>query len=310
METNFLERLHREVLVAWMPMQTFLVEEYGKPMEEHLSVWVLDHPEAFQDALRRSYASGCDMGHAAVQASSPFRSKPFGKSVRDRIYELNYKSAKLAKEVTPQDCYVVGNISHSNPDFLEPLGNMTYNEVYEGYKLQISALVEGGVDVLHISGNHIDEGIIAIKVAKDICDLPIMGHNVFYVGKTGFKSMMGHNPKESASRFQEAGADVFGTNCGLMTKSTDSSEWYPAATSLVKEMRLGCDIPLCIMPDPGMPRLVNDKTVWPASPEEMASEVLNWVDAGARVIGGCCGTNLEHYRSISEILKQKGLKNS
>ena len=96
MASDFMERLRSDILVAYMPMQTFLVEEYGKPMEQHLSEWVLDHPEEFQDAIRRSYAAGCDMTHTATQASSPFRSQPFGKAVLDRIYEFNVKSAKLA----------------------------------------------------------------------------------------------------------------------------------------------------------------------------------------------------------------------
>ena len=302
MPTDFLERLRSEVLIAWMPLQTFLVEEYRKPMEQHLSVWVLDHPDEFQEAIRRSYDAGCDMTHTATQASSPFRSKPFGTEILDRIYELNYKSAKLAKEVMPKDHYVIGNVSHSNPDFLEPVGNMTYEEVYEGYKEQISGLVEGGVDILHISGNHIEEGIIAIKVARDLCDLPIIGFDVFYPSKKGFRSQMGNSPIESAAKFQEADADIVGTMCGLMTKSEDTSGWYPAATALVKEMRQGCSKPLSIMPDPGIPQIVAGKTVWPASPEEMAREVLNWVHSGARIVGGCCGTSLEHYKAISAVL--------
>jgi 5-methyltetrahydrofolate--homocysteine methyltransferase len=248
------------------------------------------------------------MGHTATQASSPFRSKPFGKEVMDRVYELNFKSAKLAREVTPKDCYVVGNISYSNPDFLEPLGNMTYDEVYEGYKLQISGLADGGVDLFHISGNHIDEGVIAIKVAKDLTNIPVIANDVFYPTKKGFRSMMGLDPKTSAARLQEAGADVVGTNCGLMTKSLDTSEWYPAATTLIEELRQGTDKYLCMQPDAGLARLVEGKTVYPASPEEMASEVLNWVNAGVNLVGGCCGTGLEHYRKIMKVLRGKGLR--
>ena len=304
MSSDFLQRLRNEVLVYFVPMQTFLVEEYGKPMEEHLSEWVLAHPEEYKDAARRSFAAGCDMVHTATQASSPFRSMPFGQKMADRVYEFNYKSAKLAREVTPEDCYIVGNISHSNPDFLEPLGSMTYDEVYEGYKIQILGLAEGGVDVFHIAGNHIDEGVIAIRVAKDFTNIPVIGHDVFYPTKKGFRSMMGLDPKTSATKLDAAGADVVGTNCGLMTKSLDASEWYPAATNLVKEMRQGCSKPLSIQPDPGIPQLVNGRTVWPASPGEMASEVLNWVDAGARLVGGCCGTHLEHYSMIAEVLRE------
>jgi 5-methyltetrahydrofolate--homocysteine methyltransferase len=308
MASDFVQRVNNDILVAFLPMQTFLVEEYGKPMEQHLSEWVLDHPEEFQSAIRRSFAAGCDMTHTATQASSPFRSQPYGKAMVDRVYELNFKSAKLAREVTPEDHYVVGNISHSNPDFLEPLGNMTYDEVYEGYKLQILGLAEGGVDVFHIAGNHIEEGIIAIKVANDLTDIPVIAHDVFYPTKKGFRSMMGLDPKTSAARLHRTGAEVIGTNCGLMTKSRNASEWYPSATTLVKEMRQGTDRPLCIQPDPGIPQIINSKTVWPVSPEEMASEVPNWVDAGAHIVGGCCGTGLEHYGGISTVIRERRAK--
>jgi len=303
MTMDFLERVGNDVLVACMSLQTILVQEYGKPMEDHLSVWVIDHPGEFQDAVKASFAAGCNMVHTATQASSPFRSRPFGQSVVDRIYELNYQSAKLTKEVTPEGYYVIGNISHSNPDFLEPVGDLTFDEVYEGYKQQISGLADGGVDVFHIAGNHIDEGIIAIKVAKDLTDIPVIAHDIFYPTKKGFRSMMGLDPRTSAAKLHQTGAEIIGTNCGSMTKSLDTAEWCPAATALLEEIRQSTDRPLSVQPDPGVPQLLNDKTVWPVSPEEMASEVPNWVEAGVRVVGGCCGTGLEHYRKISEAVR-------
>lgn len=290
-----------DVLLHYAPLHSLLAD-WGKDLESHLSEWIINHPDAYQDALRQSFAAGCDFACTQTQASSPWRAEPFG--LRDRIYEFNFKSAKLARQVTPPDRYVLALVSTTNPDFLEPLGNMTYNEVYEGYKEQMSALLEGGIDVFLIVGNHIDEGVIAIKVAKDLCDLPIIAQNVFYAGKKGFRTMVGVDPKAASARLQEAGADVVGASCGLMTKSLDTSEWFPAATILVKEMRQGCSSPLSIQPDPGIPQLINGKTVWPVSPEEMANEVPNWIDTGARIIGGCCGTTLEHYRKLSAVLRE------
>lgn len=302
---DFMERLRDtdDVLIIFQAIQTLLVDEYAKPMEEHLSMWILDHPEALQDALRRIYAAGCDIAPVGTQASSPFRAKPFGQAVVDRIYELNYKSAKLAKEVTPKGHYTQAVISTSNPDFLEPLGNMTYDEVYKGYLEQIKGLVDGEVDLITVAGNHIEEAVIAIKAIKDYTDIPINVSNSFYAGKKGFRTMMGLDPVAASARLQETGAEIIGANCGLMTKSLNTSEWCPAATTLVKEMRQGTDKYLSIAPDPGLPQLINGKTVWPVSPEEVAKEVPNWVDAGARIVGGCCGTNLEHMRKISAVLR-------
>lgn len=297
MATDFLEKLRNDIISLYMPMQTFLVAEYGKPMEEHLSEWVVAHPKEFQDALRRSYAAGCDLGHTATQASSPFRSKPFGQAVVDRVYEFNFKSAKLAREVTPRDRYVVGNISSTNPDFLEPLGNMTYDEVYEGYKEQILALAEGGVDVFHISGNHIEESVIAIKVANDLTDIPVMAFNVFFTGKKGFRTMMGLDPEAASARLNETGVDVIGMNCGLVS--------YKDATEVIRQMRRGTDKYLGVQPDAGLAQLIKGETVYPATPDELEGVLPDWIDAGAWVLGGCCGTSLEHYRRISAVLRER-----
>jgi len=302
---DFMERLRNtdDVLVMFFSMQTLLVDEYGKPMETHLGEWILAHPKEFQDSLRRLYTSGHDMVHPGTQANSPFRAKPFG--LQDKVYELNYQSVKLAKEVTPEGCYVVGLLSTSNPDFLEPVGNMTYDEVYQGYREQVLPMLEAGADLIVVSGNHVDDAVIAIRVIKDHSDLPIIAGNVFYAGKKGFHMITGHDPKTASAMLQEAGADVVGFGCGLMTKSLDTSEWYPAATALLKEVKQGTDRYLFMVPDAGLAQLIKGKTVYPASPEEMAGEVLNWVDVGARIVGGCCGTSIEHGRKVSAVLRDR-----
>lgn len=210
--------------------------------------------------------------------------------------------------MTPPDRYVLGHVSITNPDFLQPLGNLTYEEVYEGFKEQMTALVEGGIDVFLLVGNQTDAGEIAAKVAKDICDLPIIFQNVFFATRKGFRTMLGLTPEEASARAERAGADVVGGSCGLMTKSLNTSEWYPSATRLVNEMRRGCGQYLSVQPDAGIAQLIEGKTVYPVSPDEMANEVYHWIEAGARIVGGCCGTNLEHYRKIARVLKEKGFR--
>ncbi len=308
---SFMERLRNtdDVLVHFGPIPTFLAAEYGYPLEEHVSVWIVDHPGEFQDACRRIYAAGHDSVQIGTQSASPFRSKPFGQTVVDRVYELNYRTAALTREVTPKDHYVVGIIGTTTPDFLEPLGNMTYGEVYGGYMVQIKGLVEGGVNVIAITGNEIEQTEIVIRAIKDrYPDTPVIARNIFYAGKKGFRTWAGLDPKAATARLHETGAEVIGAACGLMTKSLNTSEWYPAATALLKEMRQGTDKYLMVQPDPGVPQLINGKTIWPVSAEEMASEVINWVNVGARIVGGCCGTGLEHGTKVSAVLRERKVK--
>jgi 5-methyltetrahydrofolate--homocysteine methyltransferase len=308
MRTDLRKKLQetREVIVYGLPVHT-LLSDWGKDMESHLSEWIITHPDEYQDCVRQCIASGVDIVSTGTQASSPWRAETFG--LRDKVYELNYKSAKLAREATPPDRWVGGMTSCTNPDFLEPAGSMTYQEVYDGYKLQIEALLEGGADLIWMGGNHLEEAVIAIKVAKDLADVPVMVSNVFYAGKKGFRTMVGADPQTASARCQEAGADVIGFNCGLMSRdSHDPQQWYSGATELLKQVRQGTDRPMCSLPDPCLPELIDGLTVWAASPEDMARVIPDWVEAGARVVGGCCGTTLQHYQKVSEVLLQLGVK--
>jgi len=293
MASEFLDRLQRDWLILYAPMQTLLLE-WGKDQESHLSDWVLKNPEKFQEALVKSYEAGCEMGHTATQASSVFRAQPFDQ--QHRIHELNYESARLAREVTPPGCFVVGNISGSNPDFLEPYGSYTPEYVYEGYKEQIVALAEGGVDVLHISGNHQESMVIAVQAAKELTGLPVICHNTYYKGKKGFRTMMGYEPAKASKMIDDAGADVVGAICGLWS--------YEDGVALLGEMRLGTRKPLGCQPDAGLPDLIDGKTVHPATPEEMEKWAPRWIEAGGKVLGGCCGTSLEHYRRLAVVVKK------
>ncbi len=305
MPESLVERLQNtdEILLHYFPLHSALAD-WGKDLESHLSEWIVTHPDAYQEAIRLSLEAGCDFVSTSTQAASPWRAEVFG--MRSKVHEHNYLSAKLAKEVTPAGKYVAGFVSSTNPDFLEPLGKMTRQEVYNGYKEQISALLEGGSDVIMIVGNHIEESIIAIQVTKDLANVPIVAQNVFYLGKKGYRTMMGHDPATASRMLKEAGADVVGASCGLMKRPEDAADpknYYQFATRLVSEMRSGFDGFLSIQPNAGLARLVGGQTVYPATPEELAAEAPNWIKAGARIVGGCCGTSLEHYRQLAKAVR-------
>jgi len=289
---DFLERLESgEVLVAEGPIHT-LLEEKGRSLEGQLGEWIVDNPDDFQTVLKATYEAGCDLGHAGTQGNGRYRLADYG--LEDKVYELTLKATQLAKKVTPKNCYLLGTVGISGR-FLEPVGDMTVDEAYESFKEQIIPMLEGGVDVIRCVENDTEQVAIAIKAVRDLCDLPVRGDNVFYPGKTGIRTMMGVDVKTAAARLQESGADVIGATCG----------GFPIeyAITTVKEMRQACSKPLMIKPDPGLAQLVDDKTVQPVTPEEMAREVSGWIAAGASIVGGCCGATLEHLRMISAVVK-------
>jgi 5-methyltetrahydrofolate--homocysteine methyltransferase len=305
MPRNLVERLSAtdDVLLHYLPLHSALAD-WGKDLESHLSEWIVTHPDAYQEAIVKSVEAGCDFVSTSTQAASPWRAEVFG--MRDKVREHNYQSARLAKEVTPDDRYVAGFVSSTNPDFLEPLGAMTRQEVYDGYREQIEALLEGGSDLIMVVGNHIEEALIAMRVSRDLApDVAIVSQNVYFRGKKGFRSMMGHDPATGSRMLAQGGADVVGGSCGLMLRAEEGGtgdQYYQSAADLVREMRSGTDAFISIQPNAGLARLVDDETVYPAEPAQLAAHGPEWVEAGARIVGGCCGTNLEHYRRLAKAL--------
>lgn len=309
---DLLNRLRNtdDILLHYYPLHSALMD-WGKDLESHLSEWICTHKEIYQEALLKSYEAGCDFCSTSTQAASPWRAAVFG--LRHKVHEHNYLSAKWAREVTPPERYIAGFVSSTNPNFLQPVGNLTPEEVRDGYKEQIGALLEGGVDLIMVVGNQLDASVIAIHVAKSLSNLPVIAQNVFYRGKKGYRTLMGHDPVTASRRLQDAGADVVGASCGLMKRSEDSSDprsYFQFATTLVQEIRSASTVPVSIQPNAGLAQNVKGKTIYPATPDELAEAGPEWVEAGARIIGGCCGTSLEHYRKLRRAVEAMGKERS
>ena len=117
--------------------------------------------------------------------------------------------------------------------------------------------------------------------------------------------MVGDDPATGTRLLLDAGADVVGASCGLMKAegAADSRSYYECAASLVAEMRAATTAPLSIQPNAGMARLTDGKTVYPATPDELVQAAPIMVKAGARIVGGCCGTSLEHYRRLRALIQ-------
>ena len=306
MQGGFLERLKKgELMVADGPVHTILEQEQGRPLEGQLGQWIVDNQDKFQAVVKQTIEAGCDLAHAGTQGNGKYRLDVYKeelgisseKEVLDKVYETTFEATRLTKEVTPEHCYVMGTIGISGR-FLEPAGDMSFDEAYDSFKEQIIPMIDGGVDVIRIVENDTEQVVIAIKAAKDLCDLPVIGQNVFYPGKRGIRTLMGVEVKTATARLAEGGADVIGAVCGDVSPIGD-------ALDTVKEMREACDKPLLMKPNPGMAELINNQIVWPVTPQEMAEQISDWIDAGASIVGGCCGASLDHLRLISAVVESK-----
>ena len=175
--------------------------------------------------------------------------------------------------------------------FIEPYGDLTEEDVYESYEEMITYGVEAGVDLIHFETfMDIRELEIAIKAAKEVCDLPLLATVSFM--ESGML-LMGGSGKEVAKHLQEIGVDALGSNCGLGPK-----EMRP----ILREMREHTGLPIIMKPNAGLPVMMDGKPCYNVSPDKFAQAMKELVGEGAMMIGGCCGTTPEHIREMVRLM--------
>jgi 5-methyltetrahydrofolate--homocysteine methyltransferase len=206
------------------------------------------------------------------------------------VREVNLAGARLARAAARDGQYVLGDMS-STGKMLQPYGKLSEDEAFAAFAEQAAILAEGGVDGLIVE-TMIDlrEALCAVKAAKETCDLPVIATVAFNTLKNGGRTVMGNTAGECARALTEAGACAVGANCG----SLDPVEM----AGIVTEMRQATSLPIVAQPNAGRPRLVDQHTVFEMSPADFATGVRECLRAGARLLGGCCGTSPAHIRAM------------
>ena len=173
---------------------------------------------------------------------------------------------------------------------MQPLGLKTEKEFIDCFGQQIGACAEAGADGILIETMiDLDEATAALRAAREVCSLPLVVSMTFEPGAKGFATVMGVSPEQAAARLVEAGADVVGSNCG---SGIDNM------VKIAQQMGTATDKPLWIKSNAGVPELVDGQTVFRETPQYMADRVAELVAAGARFVGGCCGTTPEHIAAF------------
>ena len=219
----------------------------------------------------------------------------------DRTQELNVKGARLARVVAPAGGYVAGSIGPTSRLPLDyALDEGVTDEDYEAtFREQAAALAEGGVDLFAVETMMFpQEATAAIRACKAVTGLPVMATMFFQYeeGNDRDRTMWGESPAEVAKSLLAAGADVVGMNCG---RGPDR------AIVIIREMREVTDAPLVAYPNAGLPITKGDTVTYELGPEEMARDYPALLDAGCNIVGACCGSDPEHIRRISEVVRRR-----
>ncbi len=250
--------------------------------------WVMEQPDRVR-ALHESYVkAGARLVLTCTLGGTRFRLAHEG--LEDRTAEVNRRAAELARQAAGDGVFVAGDMGPTG-QILAPLGRLTAADAADAYAEQAAALVEGGVDMLLVETlSDLAEARAAVEGARRVTDLPIL---VTFSFDTHGRTMMGVRPGQAASEMAPL-VEGLGANCGR-----DPDE-YPAILEAMAAEAPGAI--LWAKPNAGLPHLNGDEVVYDASPAFMAEVALRLRQAGAQIIGGCCGTTPEHIAAMSQSL--------
>ncbi len=246
-------------------------------------------PDLVREVHEEYINAGADIIETNSFGATRQKLQPYG--LEGKIREINIAAAKLAREAAGDKVFVAGAIGPLGVR-IEPFGPTSFDEARDIFKEQIEALLEGGVD-LFILETFSDLSVIeqAIRAVKETCDLPIVAQMTIQMdGKTTF----GNTPEAFTIRLDEAGADVIGLNCGMGPNHL---------LTALEKMREVTDRKLSAQPNAGLPRDVQGRQFYMGSPEYMATFAKRFVQAGAKFVGGCCGTTPTHIKLIADSIR-------
>ena len=261
----------------------------GMPVGVCPEEWITEHPDVILDLQKRYIEAGTQILYAPTFSGNRIKLTEYG--LEDRMVEINTTLVRLCREAAGDKGLVCGNITMTGQS-LAPMGTMKLETLIDIYKEQVKILCEAGVDLFVVETMmSLAETRAAILAIRETCDLPIMASMSF--NEDG-RTLYGTDPETAIVVLQSIGADVVGVNC-----STGPQEM----AEIIRKMKVYANVPLLAKPNAGLPEIMDGDTVYNMGPEEFASFGPLLVEAGAAVLGGCCGTTPEHIALLVEKTK-------
>jgi 5-methyltetrahydrofolate--homocysteine methyltransferase len=281
-----------KILISDGAWGTFL-QAKGLQPGECPEEWNITHADDVLDIAKSYIDAGSDMVETNSFGGSKYKLANYG--LQDKVFELNKAAAEISRKAATNK-YVLGSIGPTGKILM--MGEVTSVDLYEAFKEQAMALEAGGADAIMIETmTDMEEAVQAIKAAKENTACEIFCTMTFDKTIQGdFRTMMGVSPADMVEQIIDAGAELIGANCGNGSKDM---------IGIVKEIRkTNQDIPILIHANAGAPMYKDGETVFPESPDEMCTYAQGLINAGANIIGGCCGTTPAHIAKIVESLKR------
>jgi methionine synthase / methylenetetrahydrofolate reductase (NADH) len=289
MREPILQRLDKRIVVCDGAMGTMLYSK-GIPLSRCYDELNLTSPQLVKDVHVGYVKAGAEMLETNTFGANRFRLEKPG--LTDKVREINLAGARLAREVAGEDLYVAGAVGPLGVR-IEPLGPTSLEEAREAFREQIAALVEGGVDLIIVETmSDLQEAHQALLAARAVA--PLLPVVVQMTIQDDGSTPAGTLPEDFTRQLDEWGADLIGINCsvGPATVLETLERMAPLTTRK-----------LAAQPNAGLPRTVDGRNFYLCSPEYMANFARRFIQAGARLVGGCCGTTPEHIKAIKASVK-------
>ncbi|MFA6715934.1 MAG: homocysteine S-methyltransferase family protein [Victivallaceae bacterium] len=282
---KFNELINKKVVILDGATGTEFIKR-GMPHGVSPELWALENITAVNEIHNGYIAAGSDIVYLPSFGGNRIKLAEFG--LADRLAETNRSLTEKVKENVAGRALVFGDMAPTGL-FVEPFGDLGFEDAVNIYKEQVKALLDGGADGFVIETMlDIQETRAAVLAVRESCDLPLIVSMTF---EENTRTLTGNDPLSSLITLQAMGVDAFGCNC---------STGPERMVKLIKSIKPYAKIPLLAKPNAGMPKLINGETVFDMDAAEFASYADSLVEAGANLIGGCCGTTPEHIKALAE----------
>ncbi len=283
---NILERINEGFVFFDGGMGT-MIQPYMKlgELPEMLNITM---PDVIYGVHKAYLDAGADVVETNTLNANCHKLKRIGKSV-DEVISAAVGNARRAVEDAGHG-YVALSMG-STGIMLEPLGDLTFDEAVDIYAEMAAAGEKAGADLILIETvSDLHEIKAAVYGAKQATGLPVAVTMTF---EANGRTLTGADIKTSVATLEALGVDIVGMNCGLGPDMM---------CKLMPELAKNASVPVLINPNAGLPRLVNGQNVYAVGPEEFANDAVKLAHAGARLLGGCCGTTPDHIAALKKLL--------
>lgn len=283
---NIIKLTDKKILFLDGAMGT-LLQKKGLKAGECPELWNIDKPENIIDVHLQYIKAGVDIINTNTFGANRIKLKEY--KLEGRLEEINRAAvlaAKQARKISGKKVFISGSIGPTG-EFLKPMGNLSFEEMFEVYSEQVKALAGAGADVINFE-TMVDLGELraAVLAAKSVCSLPVFANLTFT--ESG-RTLTGSDPLSAFNTLEGIGADFVGTNCGLGPNDI---------AKLIQGINRHIGAKIVIQANAGIPKLIDGKTVFTCSCHDYVNQLEAIVSEGVNIIGGCCGTTPEYIQEV------------